>query len=211
MKINYNKRVVTIALTSLLLGFFVVLQGRSFGLLQDQNRDLRKNIFREIQILKTTNENLKVETDELTKTLQETSNQSSALKAIEDEINKYKILSGEEDIEGPGVVISIVTNVDPIWLVDLTNELFGAGAEAVSINDLRLTDATQGFEILPQGQIFLHVNTLETPYVFKTIGDPNALKNILLQSGGIYQRMKDKYPGLQMTVLTQENIKMTKI
>lgn len=211
MKIKYNKRVAAIGVTSLILGFFVILQWRSFGLLKEQNRDVRKNVFREIQILKETNQNLKTEVEDLNKTLQETSNQALALKSIEDEIGKYKILSGDEDIEGPGIIVTINSNIDPIWLVDLTNELFNGGAEAISINDLRLTDFTQGFEILPQGQIFLHLNTLETPFVFKTIGEAQELQSIILQKGGIYERMKEKYPSINMTVTTEDKITMKKI
>lgn len=211
MKLNYSKRTVVIGITSLILGFFVIVQWRSFGLLQDQHRDIHKNIFREIQILKETNQNLKTEIETLNQTLEETSNQALALQSIESEINKYKILGGAADIEGPGIIITIDSDVDALWLVDLVNELSSAGAEAISINDLRLTDDTQGFEILPQGQVFLHVNTLEKPYIFKTVGEPNELKNVILQKGGIYDRMKDKYPLLNLTVNTQERITMKKI
>lgn len=211
MKITHNKRTLAIGITSLVLGFFVILQWRSFGLLQDQNRDARKNVFREIQILKETNHNLRNEVANLNQTLQETSNQALALKSIEDEIDKDKILSGDEDIEGPGIIVTISSNIDPIWLVDLTNELFSGGAEAISINDLRLTDLTQGFEILPQGQIFLHINTLEKPFVFKTIGNSEQLSNIIIQKGGIYERMKEKYPSLNMTITKQDRIMMKKV
>lgn len=211
MKIKYSRRHVVIGFTSIILGFFSVLQWRSFGNLQAQHRDVNRNVFREIQIHKQTNENLASEVEDLKKTLDETSNQALALKSIEEEIRKYQILSGDANIAGPGIVVTISSDVEPIWLIDLVNELFNGGAEAISVNNLRVTDTTQGFEVLPQGQVFFHINTLEKPYIFRAIGDPSELNNIIVQKGGIQERLKSKYESLKMEVKTQETIEMSKM
>lgn len=203
-----NKRHILVTLTALLLGMFIVVQWRSFGTLSEANRDVQKNVFREIQILKETNQNLKTEIAGLSDTLEETSSNAQVLKSIEEEIGKYELLAGEIDVNGPGVTIQINTNIDLIWVVDLVNELWNGGAEAISINGIRLSDKTQGFELLPQGQVFLHVNTLELPYSFQAIGEPSVLEKVLLQESGIFDRMKEKYPDLSFEVTNQERLEI---
>jgi len=203
-----QKQHIVLGFIALLLGLFIIVQWRSFGSLTEENRDVRKNVFREIQILKETNQNLKDEVKELNNTLEVTSNRVSALESIDAQIQKYKLILGEVDAVGPGISITIKNPIDEIWLVDLVNELFTGGAEAVSVNEIRLTAQTQGFEMLPQGQIFLYVNTLETPYVFKAIGEPAQLERIIKQESGIFDRIKEKFPDLQYSIEQQERIVM---
>lgn len=206
-----KKQHILLGTIALFLGFFIIIQWRSFTNLSQENRDATKNIFREIQILKETNKNLKNEVTELSDLLESTTTEASALKSIDKEIEKYKMLAGEVPVYGPGLTIEINTAVDGIWLVDMMNELLNGGAEAISINGIRLTDKTQGLEILPQGQIFFHVNILELPYTFKAIGEPAELEKVISQESGIVKRMQDKYPGLNITIIKQERIDMEKI
>ena len=93
-------RSISIILTGVLLGFLVVLQSRSFGNVQNQiQRDSRANVFREIQILKTTNENLTDEIASLEDQLAKASDQELALKGIKDEIRNDKIIAGHVDTD----------------------------------------------------------------------------------------------------------------
>lgn len=199
---------IYIGLTTLVLGFLIVLQWRSFSSATSEHRDVQKNVFREIQLLYSTNKDLKDQVKELNQTLEEVSSQASALKSIEQEIVKDKIIAGDIDVFGPGISLQIYQGIDVIWLTDMVNELFNGGAEAISVNGLRLTDTTQGFEITPQGQIYLHGNFLQMPYVIQAIGEPKELEKVLTQATGILPRMKDKYPNLTYSLSTQERIEM---
>jgi uncharacterized protein YlxW (UPF0749 family) len=59
-------------------------------------------------------------------------------------------------------------------LQELVNGLWAAGAEAVSINDLRLTARTA---IRSAGEaILVDYRPLSPPYVVRAIGDPRALE-----------------------------------
>ena len=49
--------------------------------------------------------------------------------------------------------------------------MFNSTAQAVSINGIRITNQTAGFDVLPKGQIFLNGSILTYPYIFEAIGE----------------------------------------
>lgn len=194
---------------ALFLGFLVVLQSRSYG---DVNnylvRDIESNIFREIGILKASNEDLKKEIEGLDSAVEQLSDQNLALNAIEDEIEKYTKLSGRKSIFGSGVAITIDNQINSPWIIDLVNELFNSGAEAVSVNSIRMTNQSVGFDTLPQGQILINGSILSPPYVFSAIGQPSTLKAILEGPGGLLTRMQAAIPTATFSIETKEVIQM---
>lgn len=195
-----------------ILGALLIVQSRSFKNVTDIiSRDPSANIFREIQILKQTNDNLRDEIKDLSETLDQTKNRSTALQAIEKEINRDKILAGDIDVYGPGVYVKIEKNVRALWLIDFINELLNAGAESVSINNIRLTDTTDGFDTLPLGQIVVNGSILNSPFVIEAIGEPNTLKNALLQPKGIADRFQENNPQIPLSIDTLERIHMKEV
>jgi uncharacterized protein YlxW (UPF0749 family) len=197
--------------TGLLVGFLIVLQSRSFHLVEDiYGRDTRANAFHEIQVLKKTNENLQEEIKELESNVAQISDREQALKVVDDEIKKYTILAARSDVKGPGVEIILKENVPVIWLTDLVNELWSNGAEAVSINHIRLTNGTTGFDTIPNGQISLNGEILHLPYTLQAIGDKKVLIESLNQRQGILERLKESFPKLNLSLNQKEEIKMSK-
>lgn len=212
MKYRIKYHDLTIIITGILLGFLVVLQSRSFGGVQDKlARDSRANVFREIQILKTTNENLGEEIADLEVQLAKASDQELALKALQDEIVKDKIIAGHVDVGGPGVELTIKNNLPALWFTDIVNELWSAGAEAISVNDVRLTNSSVGFDTLPNGQISLNGVILTAPYHFRGIGEKKVLSEALSQPGGIVQRIKESVAGAEITIDQKDVIPMEKV
>lgn len=205
-------RVLFIILTGVLLGFLVVLQTRSFGDVKDIiRRDSRADIFREIQILKNTNRDLEEAILLLETRFAQVSDQEEALKAIKDEIVRDKIIAGHVDISGPGIEMMVKQNIPLFWLTDIVNELFSGGAEAVSINNIRLTSATIGFDTLPNGQVSLNGVILAIPFHFQAIGDKKVLSKALNQPAGIVQRLKESLPNIEVNVDQKDYITMKKI
>ncbi len=212
MKYKVKYRDLTIIITGILLGFLVVLQARSFGDVQDRiARDSQANVFQEIQILKTTNENLGDEITDLEGQLAKASDQEQALNAIQDEIKNDKIIAGEVDVQGPGVELTVKNSLTGIWFTDIVNEMWSAGAEAVSVNNIRLTNATVGFDTLPNGQISLNGVILTAPYHFDAIGDKKTLSEALTQTGGIVQRIKDSVQNADITLDQKDLIQIDKV
>ena len=217
MKI-YNKEIYTIpqimllVFTGLLLGFLVVTQSRYFtSYVSSVGRDSTENIFRKIQILKTTNDELTEVVTDLESQLQEVSSQADALKSIEKEIIKNEMIAGDIKVFGPGVEIFIETQIPAIWFTDLVNELLSSGAEAISINNIRLTESTIGFDTLPNGQIMVNNVILNAPYTFNAIGDKLNIKQAVSSIGGIIERLKNTYPEIKISLSEKDRIEMEKI
>lgn len=212
MKIKEKKREFSILLTSVLVGFLILLQARSFTNFTDTiGRDTRADVFREIQILKKTNENLAQEITDLESQLASNSDKQAALEAVKKEIQKYNILTGRVAVSGPGISLDVNGNVPAIWLVDITNELFAAGAEAVSINSIRLTNVTSGFDTIPNGQLLVNGSILKQPYHFEAIGDKKTLREALEQPLGILQRLQQSVKGADAKLEQKDVIMMEKV
>ncbi len=207
----YNEHVkkALILLSTLLLGFFLVIQLRSFATVNEIIfRDQESNVFQEIQILKDKNDDLNDEVLELEKTISQLADQNSALQAIDDEIAKYKKLSGDFSIFGPGITVTLEGSISTAWVIDLINEFFNSGAQAVSINGIRITNKTVGFDTLPQGQILLNGSILSPPYSFDVMGESEVLMTILELPGGIFERLQNNFPGLKIDMVRKEVIQM---
>jgi len=190
----------------------IIMQGKAFtGLDRVTRREARTDVFREIQILKNTNDNLEDEVKDLEDQVNKTSGQEEALKAVAADIEKYQIVSGQKDISGNGISMNINGSIKALWLTDIVNELFSAGAEAVSVNGIRLTDTTAGFDTIPNGQILLNSVILKPPYLIEAIGDKKTLADALSQPQGIIQRMKESLGGVPIDLQQEETIKMEKV
>lgn len=204
-----SERKIYILITAVLLGFFAIVQSRSFDTVNELlQRDSSSNIFQEIQMLKDTNVDLKKETEELENTIKQLTDQGQALNAIQEEIDKYTKLSGKSSIFGPGISVEINGKTTTPWVIDLINELFNSGAQALSVNNIRVINRTVGFDTLPKGQILLNGSILSAPYVFNAVGEPSSLANILDLPGGIFERMKKTFPEAKISIVKKEVIQM---
>jgi len=206
-----GRRQFLILLTSILLGFLIIMQARSFTDVTAMiGRDTRADVFREIKILKSTNEKLGDEISDLEDQLIKTSDSGKALEGIAEEILKYRLLTGRVNVSGPGLELTLTGDIKALWLTDIVNELFNAGAEAVGVNGIRLTDKTIGFDTIPNGQILLNGAILKSPFVFTAIGDKQVLKDALEQPHGILQRLSQSLGGVEMALVQKDIVEMEK-
>lgn len=193
--------------TSLLLGVLLVLQSRSFvGVTMVSTRESASNMFRELQILRDTNKSLTEETRSLEEVLARTKDGSLSLKALEDEIHKFKVITGGLPVYGPGISISVPAGSEVTVLIDLINELFNSGAEAVSLNGVRLTGHGFGLDGIPSGQILMKGNILQPPYIVMAIGDSLTMENSLRQVGGFLRRYEKKHPGKTLKIEKKDRV-----
>lgn len=164
----------------------------------DLLRDDESNFFKEIRILKEKNDDLRIEVGELEETLKNLSDQNAALLEIDREMEKYKELSGDYPVFGPGIQLTIQKSIGTNWLVDTVNELFNSGAQAVSINGTRIKEGRSGFDTLPKGDTVLSGNILSVPLKITAIGDKDTLSEILQLPGGLIGRLKAAFPGIKL-------------
>ena len=127
---------------------------------------------------------------------------------------------GKTDVEGEGIVIQIidkggtqlsddvqVESISSTDLLTIINELFSAGAEAISLNGHRITAMSAIYEI---GTEFLKVNgdKISSPYVINAIGNSDYLKSAVSGKGGGVDDLKEL--GHETSVDTSKKIRIDK-
>ena len=122
------------------------------------------------------------------------------------------MILGNTDVYGEGVIITLSsTNERDVKyrdLLELINELRYAGAEAISINDVRILGST--YVAQPDGVLMLiKGQRITSPYVIKAIGNQTYLSSMLnLKDSGYID--KAKAVGLNVKLETGKNIKILK-
>ncbi|MBR6034416.1 MAG: DUF881 domain-containing protein [Clostridia bacterium] len=107
-----------------------------------------------------------------------------AAKVLEQELLQAKMRIGQEAVTGSGIEVTlednIETQIDDYDIYKLINELRLAGAEAISVNEVRITAMSDVKSIAP-GLIHIDGNPLHSPYIIKAIGDQTYLVSALNQ------------------------------
>lgn len=160
---------------------------------------------------------------ELAETQQLVDGGESIFATMSSRIANLRIATGAIAVSGSGLSISINSNANLLYydLIDLVNELFISGAEAVSINDIRFTSHTRLDEAArinttydqasrTTGSVTSYVLTVDGrellyPIVIKAIGDPATLAKGLDYPGGIIENLNTLY-GVHPQVKEEEAI-----
>lgn len=140
----------------------------------------------------------------------QTSQGKVSIGTILTEIDNINVFNGDVKTEGPGVEI-VFNGETPLVaseILDVLNELYNSGAEAVSINGKRLTSRTHLSQIATDFgyDIRLDKKLITYPLTFRAIGDPHGLQSGITIIGGIVDKLNSYsiYP----TISTRENIVM---
>lgn len=154
------------------------------------------------------------EVDDLEAKLEEAS-RGQVEAALVSELSKMKLHAGLVAVEGPGVEVildnpessrpggfSSLYNVKDDDLLKVINDLRGAGAEAISVNDQRILAIS---EIRQAGNhINVNLTRLSPPYRILAIGNPGTLKSSLEIKGGLAEYLSDL--GITVTVQSRDNV-----
>lgn len=192
-----------IGLIFLMFGFMIVIQMKSVSIKNAVNVE-GNNQNPEILL---ENEQLKKEREELTQKVKELSDKAAEYEAtaaeqgqnktLVDELQKTRLRAGLTDVKGEGIIVYITpkTNhfgtvnpgypIEDFDLLAIVNELYAGGAEAVSINDIRLINTTG---IRTAGNAILIGNTKISPrdqVVIKAIGNQTVLEGVMKFQGTI--------------------------
>lgn len=126
-------------------------------------------------------------------------NSPEAIAAAQERADTLGILAGTERATGPGITLLIEDQggeVDAATLLDTVQELRDSGAEAMQVGDVRIIASTW-FRDSEEG-IVVDGRTLEPPYTFIVIGDPQTMSTAMDIPGGVSESVRSK--GGEVTV-----------
>lgn len=189
---------VSIVTVSLMLGLMISFQFRTNS---SVNSGIPTERYQELTIEKKQVEtdltNLEEEVADLTAKIEEArKGRTEAADVLESELNKIKLYAGLTPLVGPGVEIVMENppqthsgagfyNIRDEDLLKVINDLRGAGAEAISINDQRILTTS---EVRQAGNhINVNLTRLSPPYKITAIGNPGTLKSSLEIKGGLVE------------------------
>ncbi|MBD7910058.1 MULTISPECIES: DUF881 domain-containing protein [Clostridium] len=178
--------------------------------------ETKNNLLKEVGSLKSDNQEIKEKIDKYNNN---DVNYDKILSDMKAQVRDYGMLTGLNEATGPGIVVVINDGIidnsadsqedaDRKTLHDadmfsLLNELKSAGAEAIAINDHRISPLTA----LTCKYAFLEFedgDMVSAPFNIYAIGDPESMKTLLLQEGSYLKRLKIR--GLSVNLDVKDNI-----
>lgn len=220
---------VAVAIVCCILGFMLTYQFRIISI-QDTKLNLQgdsSQITAEVEQLKTQKDDLNKQINDLQNKIknyqQSAANKSDVNKQIVSDLNNLNLITGNTDVKGQGLILTItpknnmfssditaqgdvITDKDLVYLV---NELRFAGAEAISINDIRVLNYTGIKTSSGVSNIFIGTNDRISPYekiIIKAIGDKDKLNSAMVFPGVL-----DAIPSSSYTVDAPEKSNMITI
>lgn len=112
----------------------------------------------------------------------------SAIDVSREDLRRITAFAALAPVEGQGIVMTVDGDLDAIALNDLINELRNAGAEALAVDDVRITARS----VAIQGALSLQVDGIDIGRRFslRAIGSPEGLLAAVERPGGIISQLK---------------------
>ena len=132
---------------------------------------------------------------------------------LDKELAETDLLVGKTDVKGEGVIVTLTdseeSTITSSDLLELVNELRYAGAEAISINDIRITNSSY-IATVNATLIRIDLQRVTSPYVVKAIGNQTYLESgLTTKDYGYIDRVIKAYDKTA-TVERQDNVKILK-
>ena len=103
-----------------------------------------------------------------------------ASELLKQELSQANMRLGKIAVKGKGIIVTLedsdIAKIDDYDIYKLINELRLAGAEAISVNGIRITALTD-VKTLAQGLLDIDGNRIHSPYTIKAIGDQKYLES----------------------------------
>jgi uncharacterized protein YlxW (UPF0749 family) len=107
----------------------------------------------------------------------------SAREVSEEALVQLTAFGGLRGVTGQGIVIDIEGSFDPTAVNDLIYELRNAGAEAIAVDDIRITASSVA--VLGTGAIEIDGVPIGQQFSISAIGSPDGLRSAIQLPGGI--------------------------
>lgn len=202
MNLNKSKIIMytTIGIMSLLLVYVMFIQ---FRIVNEKDTDgvefMRETELKEmLASYKAKYKEVAEEIEETSKMIEEykqnEKSEEETVALLEKDLADARMKLGITDVQGDGITIRMQNTektIDYYDLMELVNELFLAGAEAISINDQRIVAMSD--IVNPGNFILINNERVTSPFVIKVIGDTKYLQSALNIKGGYIDVHGDDY------------------
>ena len=195
---------------ALILGLLVVGQLRSQAtdtrLSQQSAQDLTllvANLNTQNEQLRTEIAGLEQQTKDLTDVRSRGLGASGQLRADLDRIQGW---AGLRAVEGPGISIRVSGPIGSEGVEDLLNELRNAGAEAISVESVRVVPGT--VVAGPAGGLSVENTALSASFEIRSIGSPQILTGSLTRAGGIVAQLSVRFPDVTVSVTPLDKVQI---
>lgn len=214
---------IAIGIVCIVLGFMVTLQVKSVYHNTKRTEELKTSDTRleEANSLKITNDELTARIEELQEEVdfyRENIGTDGEGKILMEQIKKAEMLAGLTDLYGEGVTVVMNDSkakdenvASENYLIHdddvrkIINELFAAGAEAVSVNGERIVVTSAIRCVGPV--IVINNNRYSPPYEIKAVGDRKTLSAALNQRDGVVDVLKNLWK-IEIEITEQEKLEI---
>ena len=154
---------------------------------------LRDNVMKANETTKKLTTEIQIAQKELEDLRKNSSANNDEAQKLEEELTELNKSLGYTDVTGQGIVITLkdaassdtntINNIiHDLDLVEVVNELFNAGAEAVSINDQRIISISS---INCTGNVVkINNQKISVPFVVRAVGNSEELKQTMTRPNG---------------------------
>jgi uncharacterized protein YlxW (UPF0749 family) len=189
---------------ALLIGVLLVGQLRSQARPTEISQLPAQELSQLIDTLGVRNRELRTGLADLRETLREYrvagSQGQSAIEVTREDLRRITAFGGLAAVEGQGLVLEVEGALDAIALNDLINELRNAAAEAIAVDEVRITHRS----VAVQGPTSLMIDGVEigSRFTISAIGDPDGLLTAMERQGGIIAQLEQF---IQATIVARQS------
>jgi uncharacterized protein YlxW (UPF0749 family) len=123
---------------------------------------------------------------------------------ITDDLARIRAWAGLTAVSGPGIAITVQGPIGGDGIEELLNELRNAGAEAITVDGVRVV--TGSVVAGPAGGLSIENDALGDAFEIRAIGSSQILTGTLTRTGGVIAQIGTTYPGARLTVTPVESM-----
>jgi uncharacterized protein YlxW (UPF0749 family) len=194
---------LSIALVMGVLGFLIVVQLQSQSAAAGLEALSAQELTQLVANLNTRNEQLRVEVATTERELADLQGAKargeSSVDQLRLDLTRVRAWSGLDAVTGFGVRVTVSGAISGAGVQDLLNELHNAGAEALSVADVRVVAGT--VVAGDAGTLSVENTPLGDTFEINALGNPATLTGSLTRAGGIVAQLAATYPDAEVTVM----------
>lgn len=178
---------LSLAIVAVVVGTLIVGQLRSQAPAIELSSLSAQELTDLIETLSTTNAQLTAELAELRERVGQYQRDDvegrSSVTLRQEDIIRLSAFAGLLPVEGQGIEMEIEGDLNEINVMDLIHELRSAGAEAIAIDDVRITASSVA--VPGTGGVEIDGVPIRSPLLVRAIGSPDGLAAALERPGGV--------------------------